>query len=200
MQIYLDGLERSGNIFLSYAISMTTGIEVISARTHKLETLKNYKEKYPFVVPVRDALPSIASAKVYRDKVLNDNLFGVVKNETQNLDHIVETYKTYIDFLLDNPKFFIAPFNEFTKDHNAVISKLSKKYPIIKNIRNVTYKDIEDAAFRANDKIFNTELGNLPRPNPKKEDIKKTLNSEFSKEIKGIQENIDILYERYYKL
>ena len=142
MKIYLDGLERSGNVFLSYAISLTTGIEVVAVRTHMVSTLKEYKEEYPFVVPVRDALPSIASAKVYRDKVLNDNLYGVSENITQQLDYIINTYKVYIDFLLDNPNFFIAPFHEFTKDHNAVIYKLSKQYPSIQKYKNFKYKYI----------------------------------------------------------
>jgi hypothetical protein len=200
MKIYLDGLERSGNVFLSYAISMTTGIEVVAVRTHMIETLKEYKEDYPFVVPVRDALPSIASAKVYRDKVLNDNLYGVSENITQDLEYIISTYKKYIDFLLDNPKFFIAPFHEFTKDHEAVISKLSKMYPSIKQIKNVTYKDIEEVSSKSNDKIFDPEIGNLPRSNPKKEDVEKKLKSEYLKEIDEIQANINRLYERYYKL
>jgi hypothetical protein len=200
MKIYLDGLERSGNVFLSYAISLTTGIEVVAVRTHMVDTLKEYKEDYPFVVPVRDALPSIASAKVYRDKVLNDNLYGVSENITQQLDYIINTYKTYIDFLLDNPKFFIAPFHEFTKDHNAVIDKLSKQYPSIQKYKNVTYKDIEEISSKMNDKIFDPEIGNLPRPNPKKEDVEKTLKSDFSEEISGIQSNIDKLYERYYNI
>ncbi len=196
MKIYLDGLERSGNVFLSYAISMTTGIEVVAVRTHMLETLKEYKEDYPFVVPVRDALPSIASAKVYRDKVLNDNLYGVSENITQDLEYIISTYKKYIDFLLDSPKFFIAPFHEFTKDHEAVISKLSKMYPYITHIKNVKYKDIEETSSKSNDKIFDPEIGNLPRSNPKKEDVEKILKSEYLKEIEDIQAKIDRLYER----
>lgn len=35
MTIYLDGLERSGNVYLSHAISLITKKEVISVREHK---------------------------------------------------------------------------------------------------------------------------------------------------------------------
>ena len=199
MDIYLEGKQRSGNVFLSYAIAMTTGLDIISPRTHRLETLKNYNKPNPFVVPVRDALPSIASAKIFKDWVLESGSF-TLREKTQNPGYIIEQYNIYMQYLVDNPKFFIAPFHEFTKDHNKVISKLSKQYPFIQNVRNVTYEEIAEASCKHDPMFFNPETGNLPRPNPKKEEVEKMLLSEYLEEIEGIQLNIDKLYERYYSL
>jgi hypothetical protein len=199
MDIYLEGKQRSGNVFLSYAIAMTTGLDIISPRTHRLETLKNYNKPNPFVVPVRDALPSIASAKIFKDWVLESGSF-TLREKTQDPGYIIEQYNIYMQYLVDNPKFFIAPFHEFTKDHNKVISKLSKQYSFIQNVRNVTYEEIAEASFKHDSMVFNPETGNLPRPNPKKEEVEKMLLSEYLEEIEGIQLNIDKLYERYYSL
>jgi hypothetical protein len=199
MDIYLEGKQRSGNVFLSYAIAMTTGLDVISLRTHRLETLKNYNKPNPFVVPVRDALPSIASAKIFKDWVLESGSF-TLREKTQDPGYIIEQYNVYMQYLVDNPKFFIAPFHEFTKDHNKVISKLSKQYSFIQNVRNVTYEEIAEASFKHDSMVFNPETGNLPRPTPKKEEVEKMLLSEYLEKIEGIQLNIDKLYERYYSL
>jgi hypothetical protein len=200
MKIYIDGLERSGNVFLSYAIGMTTGIEVVSIRNHKIEALQNYKEEYPFIVPVRDALPSIASAKIYRDKVFEQTLFGVVETTTKELGYIIKQYSEYVKYLIANPRFFIAPFNEFTKDHNKVIYMISKMYPEIKIIKNVTYDEIVDITTKQKTDAFDVELGNLPRATPKKTEIEETIKSTYQKEINEIQANIDVLYQRYYKI
>lgn len=199
MKIYIDGLERSGNVFLSYAISMTTGIEVVSIRNHKIEALQNYKEEYPFIVPVRDALPSIASAKIYRDKVFEQTLFGVVETTTKELGYIIKQYSEYVKYLIANPRFFIAPFNEFTKDHNKVIDSIIQKYPSIKVEKRVTYDEIVDMQKNKKNDLFYSELGNMPRPTPKKSEVEETIMSLYSKEIGEIQNNIDILYKRYYE-
>ncbi len=44
------------------------------------------------------------------------------------------------------------------------------------------------------------ELGNQPRPTPKKAEVEEMLNSKWPKTIKEIQSNIDRLYQRYYDL
>lgn len=201
MKIYLDGLERSGNVFLSYAISMTTGIEIVSVRTHLVETLKTYKEEYPFIVPVRDALPSMVSAKIYRDKVLKDNLYSVSKNKTQDPKYIINTYKKYIDFLLDSPKFFIAPFHKFTKDHNEVIDLIIKSYPGLKRRKTLTADQIMLYASKSNPHLNDTHLGNFPREaSEDKSQIEHLFLTNHYQEILGIQDNIDKLYKRYYDL
>lgn len=199
MKIYLDGLERSGNVFLSYAISLITGKEVVAVRDHMIKVLKDYDKEDPFVVPVRDALPCIASAKVYRDKVVTGKFYTLYENESKQLPYIIKIHAEYIQYLVDNPKFFIAPFDEFTKDPMKVMSKLSNKYPDVKVSKNVTCEEIKKAVSR-NEGAYDLESGNLPRPTPKKEEIQEILKSQFLQEIQGIQANIDKLYERYQSI
>jgi len=199
MKIYLDGLERSGNVFLSYAISLITGKEVVAVRDHMVKVLKDYDKEYPFVVPVRDALPCIASAKIYRDKVVTSKFHESGENDTKELFYIVDTHSEYIQYLVDNPKFFIAPFHEFTKDPIKVMEKLSKMYPEIKVENYLTCDEIE-ATVSKNEDVYDTESGNLPRPTPKKGEVEKILKDQFLEQIQGIQANIDKLYQRYYEL
>jgi hypothetical protein len=218
MAIYLDGLERSGNVYLSHAVSLITGIEVISSRRHTIEVLKNYDKEFPFIVPVRDAIDSISSAKIYRDHYSLEysemlaNLKHVDLKKihemtlelkhikmTSELKNIIERYKEYIQYLVDNPKFFIAPFYEFTEDVNKVIKKLSKQYPDIKIYKNVTFEEVKDYVSR-NKNVYHPEYGNLPRETPKQSEIQELLKSEFLEEIQSIQANIEKLYKRYHEL
>jgi hypothetical protein len=199
MKIYLDGLERSGNVFLSYAISLITGTEVVSVRDHMVKILKDYDKEYPFVVPVRDALPCIASAKIYRDKVVTNKFHESGENDTKELYYIVNIYSEYIQYLVDNRKFFIAPFHEFTTNPVGVMEKLSNMYPDIKVYNRLTSEEIEKAISK-NEGVYDTESGNLPRPTPKKAEVEEMIKDQFFKEIQGIQSNIDKLYQRYYDL
>jgi hypothetical protein len=199
MKIYLDGLERSGNVFLSYAISLITGKEVIAVRDHMVKVLKDYDKEYPFVVPVRDALPCIASAKIYRDKVVTSKFHESSENDTRELFYIIDMHSEYIEYLVNNPKFFIAPFHEFTKDPVKVIQKLSNMYPEIKVENYLTCKEVEMTVSKSGD-FYDTESGNLPRPTPKKEEVEKIIKDQFLEKIQGIQANIDKLYQRYYDL
>jgi hypothetical protein len=218
MAIYLDGLERSGNVYLSHAVSLITGMEVISLRNHTIEVLKNYDKEFPFIVPVRDAIDSISSAKIYRDQYcleysrivanLEDVDLKKIDEMTLELKHIkmtselkniIERYKEYTEYLVDNPIFFIAPFHEFIKDVNKVIKKLSKKYNYIKIYKNVTSEEVKNYVSR-NKNVYHPEYGNLPRENNKKSEIQEILKSDFLEEIQVIQANIDKLYKRYYEL
>jgi hypothetical protein len=199
MKIYLDGLERSGNVFLSYAISLITGKEVVAVRDHMVKVLKDYDKEYPFVVPVRDALPCIASAKIYRDKVVTNKFHESGENDTKEFPHIIKVHAEYIQYLVDNPKFFIAPFHEFTKDPMKFMCKLSNKYPDIKVTNSITCEKIKEIVSQ-NEDAYDTESGNLPRTTPKKQEIEEILKSQFLEEIQAIQLNIDTLYERYSNL
>ena len=199
MKIYLDGLERSGNVFLSYAISLITGKEVVAVRDHMVEVLRNYDKEDPFVVPVRDALPCIASAKIYRDKVVTSKFHTAYENETKELPYIIKVHAEYIQYLVDNTKFFIAPFDEFTKDPMTVMAKLSNEYPDVKVNNNVTCEEIKRVVSQ-NEDAYDPESGNLPRPTPNKEEIEQILKSQFLEEIQAIQANIDTLYERYHSI
>ena len=194
--IYIDGLERSGNVYLSYALGMSTGCKVLAKRTHDLEVLKHYNEEHPFIVPVRDALPCLASAKIFRDK-RSSNPENSEKSEEP--DQMLKRFLQYTEYLVDNPKFFIAPFHEFTKDHGSVIQKISNQYPTIINRNSVTSEDIKKRLSKDKDAL-DPELGNLPRPTPKKGEVEKILKDQFSQQIQGIQSNIDKLYQRYYDL
>ena len=127
MKLYLDGLERSGNVYLSYLLGFSLGLKIDSLRTHHLSTLIEYKGSEPFIVPVRDALPSLVSAKVYRDYVFNNKLYGDYTGSEAKIERILERYKEYTDYLLDNPQFFIAPFDAFTKDHEVFVDRVSRR-------------------------------------------------------------------------
>jgi hypothetical protein len=204
MLIYTDGLERSGNVFISHAISLITGKEVKSVRSHNINTLQDYKEKYPFVVPVRDALPSIASAKIYRDKSFLDHPERMARHAgtdapdeySLQIENIIQRFLDYTQYLVDNPRFFVAPFDEFTKDATSVMYKLSKRYPRITILNNVTNQDIEDSC-SLGENMFHTEAGNLPRPTPKKAEMEEMLKSQFFIEIQAVQTNVDKLHKRY---
>lgn len=201
MLLYLDGLERSGNVYLSYALSYSFGVEVISSKTHMLETLKDYKGSDPFIVPVRDALDSISSAKVYRDYVYNNKGVNYVNKENTEFEVILKRYREYTDYLVENPQFFIAPFYAFTEDHNLVVNKIIKFYPNHKHLKNtsvLTKEKIFSNIQGIRENAYHPQLGNLPREdNKEKYQMRSILLEKYNKEIANIQSNIDILYKRY---
>jgi len=207
MIIYLDGLERSGNVFLSYAIGESMDVELKSLRTHTIATLKDYNETNPFIVPVRDALPSIVSAKIFRDYVHNNKLFNDNDPHESNLETIISRYKAYVSYLVDSPKFFIAPFHRFIEDHNETIDKIVKFYnnDSFKITDRYTKEEIVlNAKKDENDfgkYAFHPQLGNFPRTKgQEKEDVESMILSKYAEDINDIQKNIDILYERYYAI
>jgi hypothetical protein len=198
--INIDGLERSGNVYLGYVLGDSFGAEIKSVRTHELKTLINYKDSDPFIVPVRGALDSIASAKVFRDYVYDNKLYGDRNRDESSLETIVARYKKYIDYLLENPQFFIAPFHEFTKDHGPVIDKIVKFYPDVQFLRKKhpsTKKDILLSASLTKN-AFHKELGNFPREEVyKKYTIKDLLLAQHGHDIHYMQNKINSLYQRY---
>ena len=208
--LYLDGLERSGNVYLSSVIEKTMNVNLISVRTHDINTLKNYERINPFIVPVRDAFPSILSSKLYRDYVFNNNLYGDTDPDNVKLDTIVSRYKEYIDFLLISPKFFIAPFHCFTEDHNETCEKIVKFHE--KNSKltikaRLTKEEMfaeinsDHKKLSNSDVWFHNELGNFPRHESEdKERVKQILVDKYSEDIKDIQDGINILYQRYYDI
>lgn len=201
MKIYLDGLERSGNLFLVQALSGATGVFVESQKTHILDVLKNHQDEYPFVVPVRDALPSMVSSKIYRDHfaLVNSDVHNVTQNSS--LQEIINRYSEYIQYLLEHPKFFIAPFHEFTKDHNKVIDLIIKSYPGLTRIKTSTADQVMLHAFKSNQHAYDTRLGNFPRESAEnKSQIEHLFLTNHYQEILDIQDNMDKLYKRYYDL
>ena len=205
--VYLDGLERSGNVYLTAVIDKSMSCEVKALRTHEIDTLKRYSRINPFIVPLRDAIPSISSSKVYRDYVHENGLYNDIDSDNNNLDVIISRYKEYVEYLIESPKFFIAPFHRFTEDPNETCKKIVKFHEKNSKIyinKNFTKEEILQEILL--DKNYSgsglhTELGNFPRTQSvKKAEIEKILKNQYSKDIDYIQSNINILYQRYYDI
>lgn len=199
MKIYVDGLERSGNVFLSGAIAYTLNIDVISQRDHSLNIFKNREPESIFIVPLRDALPSIVSGRLYRkysfeNNLINDKTKGIYASESD----VIQRYKDYTDYLLDNEDLFIAPFHEFTKDHDVVINVIAKTYGLTPLYRFTAEEIIEKVGQPP--VVNNPYMGNFPRNEaPQKEAVLERILFYHKDKVDAIQENIDKLYERYYE-
>ena len=202
MKMYIDGLERSGNQFITHAINYTLECEAETTKSHQIDTLKKYKKDYPFIVPVRNALPSIISAKVYREYVFVNNLYGDKNKFLSSIDNISGRYKEYTKYLVDHPEFFIAPFHEFTKDHNKVVDVILKTYPdMYQKQKILSSEQVMEIAFKNNPDIDHPQLGNFPREEAKEKNyVIESLTTKQLKIISEIQSDIDLLYERYYSL
>jgi hypothetical protein len=210
LTIYLDGLERSGNVFLNNAIQRSINVETISLRTHLVSTLKDYKEDYPFIVPVRNAFDAIASAKVYRDYVHNNHMYGDNNPAQSQIWVIIEKHQEYIDYLIDSPKFFIAPFHCFIEDHNETVRKMVKFYdPYFKDkiIKNFTKEEIllttTDPAqsHSFSQEAFHPALGNFPRNKDKNRiKVEEIILKDYSKKIHELQKRQEVLFQRYYDI
>jgi hypothetical protein len=202
-KIYTEGIERSGNVFLTYRLIHSFNSEIISNRDHTLTTLKNYTGSDPFIVPVRDALPSIVSSKIYRDYVFKNSLYGNTDGWDTNVEIIIARYKEYMEFLLDHPKFFIAPFDEFTKDHDIFLDVLVSQYPHLEKKKSITQEELLKKIYKWESQVKieskNPAIGNVPRQaSADKEKITEEILLGYSHEIKEIQKNIDLVYKRYY--
>jgi hypothetical protein len=203
VKIYIEGLERSGNVFLNACLRFSFNCVIVSKRDHEINGIKDYSGNHPFIVPVRDALPSIVSSKIYRDYVFQNSLYGNLRGDDTEITTIIKRYKEYTTFLLNNPKFFIAPFHEFTKDHNGFLDVLMSQYPHLPRYGNMTkdelFKKIDTLEI-IKENLGHPELGNLPREDSlEKEKIKEEILLHHSHEIEEIQKTIEILYARYYE-
>jgi hypothetical protein len=202
MNIYLDGLSRSGNIFLTFAISSFFGDELISERTHKISSLKKYKNESCFIVPVRDALPCLLSTVIYIDYTINNKIFGGSDKAKGYLERLVPDHIEYLNYLVDNKHFFIAPFHEFTKDHISVCNVIAAEYPQLnKKTRKSTKEKILKKAESQNKYFYHPHLGNAPREEVSyKKETQDMIQNKYEKELDIMQENINKLYNRYYKI
>jgi hypothetical protein len=214
MTIYIDGFERSGNTYLAVCIGTTLGIDVSPQFTHLLSIFEEKKKDSLFVVPVRDALPSIVSAKLYRDYQWQnniprqDNILGREHERTGNPEELIQRYIEYTQYLIDHDDFFIAPFKEFTKDHNRVIDVMIKDHPQYSAVQRFTKEemiDICDKHYKKRNPYVNESsnsyLGNFPRTSSKeKQEVEKMFIDKYSKELNHIQLNINELYNRYYQI
>jgi hypothetical protein len=201
INIYLEGIERSGNVFLSYCLGMSLKNDLISTRNHELDAIQDYSGPDPFIVPVRDVLESVISSKIYRDHVVSNNLYGTKDRRHADIEVIIKKYKQYMTFLLHNPKFFIAPFHEFTKNHNSVINVLIKQYPGLSIERYYTKEEMLEEIFKKHkeENSEHPELGNFPRVHSvERKRIESLVLSDYKQEIEEIQGIVDLLYKRYY--
>lgn len=196
MRIYIDGLERSGNTFLGGLIGYTFGVDSRPLWSHRLSTLESRDKKYPFIVPVRDVLPSIVSAKIYRDYAWANNM--QTNERTGNPDELINRYSEYTQYLIDNDDFFIAPFHEFTTDHNKFVDVVANSFGL-KVLQRLSKEEIINK-IGENPKVDNPELGNFPRdPASNKEEVTSMFLSEYGEQLDRIQGFIDLLYARYYE-
>jgi hypothetical protein len=195
--MYVDGLERSGNTFLGGAIGYTLGIQVYPLWSHRVETLKNRNTEYPFIVPLRNVLESIVSAKLYRDYTWENKI--QTNERTGNPKELIDRYSEYIDYLIIDKDLFIAPFHEFTKDHNSVIDVIGKTYqcPIVARYTGAEIiKKIGE-----NPKLDNAYTGNFPRQYAQEQSkVVELFLSEYKAQIDQMQACVDKLYSRYYDI
>ena len=205
MTIHIDGLERSGNTFLAAAISLITGVDAVAEKYHLVSALEERDRSLPYVIPVRDVLPSIVSAKLYRDYQWENNiprqdkLLGRKHERTGDPQELIERYDEYIDYLIKHDELFIAPFHEFTKDPNKVVKVIVKKFSDYSIQQTMTVEEI----LKVCEHYYpskNKYLSNFPRDHAKEHgEVKEMFLSNYAKELEEIQSNINELYNRYYK-
>jgi hypothetical protein len=200
MKIYVDGLERSGNTFLAGAIGCAFCVDAIPLWDHSLDAIKNRDLESAFIVPVRDALPSLVSGMMYKKYATEK---GIIKNPNKGIyepiELVIQRYNDYTDYVLEQEDIFIAPFHEFTKDHHAVTDVIARIYGFTVCQR-LTAQEIMDAMGQP-DEVNNSYMGNFPRASaPEKEEAHNFLLSNFKNEIDAIQLKIEKLYERYYAI
>lgn len=202
MKIYLDGLARSGNVFLSFAINSYFQDDVVSDRTHEISSLKKYKPGDCFIVPVRDALPALVSNITYIDYVISNKMFGASKKSKNYVKKLILDNLEYIKYLLDNTHFFIAPFKEISENHLSVCQVISAEYPELHiSGKMESSQELIKEAEKTNEHLYNPYIGNVPRKsNLETKHTKEMLLSNYAAEIDQMQNYINILYERYYKI
>lgn len=196
MTIYVDGLERSGNTFLGAALTHTLDTEVVTLWSHRVSTLEKRDLSSPFIVPLRDVLPCIVSAKIYRDYTWKKNL--QTNERTGDPDELIGRYSEYIDYLTKNDGLFIAPFSEFTRDHNSVIDTIVKNFAGNTIKQRLTSQEVIDLV-KKRPILNNAYLGNFPRESAEeKEETMGLFLSDYKKDIDNMQDSVDKLYQRYY--
>ena len=206
MKLYLDGLERMGNVFLSYVFGNTIGKNVISTRRHGVEVLREYKQDGPFIVPLRDALPSLASAQVYRKRIYETSGMHATKEHEYaafQSENMIARYDEFLQYLLDNDIFFIAPFDEFTNNTDAFIETFLKKHPeVLDDNRKVKKVDI-DGIFKQGMSRDGADplTGNFPRKYSEERNLAyDNFLKNHGTDIDKLQQKINILYQRYYNI
>ena len=197
MKIYVDGFERSGNTFLSAAIEQTLRVNTIPLFSHRISTLENRDKSFPFIVPLRDVLPTLVSAKIYRDFCWANNIQS--NERTGDPDELIQRFSDYMDYLIKNEDLFICPFKEFTTDLNNVMKVIVSSFSGLNIVKVLTADEI--IANAEHHEIFETPyLNNFPRqPVKEKEDVTNLFLSNYKKDLDIIQDKVNKLYIRYYE-
>ena len=167
-QIKIGGFQRSGNTYLAEQVSRRYGVDLTSEQkyNHDIENHSKYistNQKFPFVVPVRDAKESIASYYVHEKKLngtekLEENIEGRLKN-LADLWHFVLGYSI----------FFVAPFSEFTSNTENFFKKLESTHSVLVPFidpnadLSSTYRDLELRELSSIPQEIYLEVGHLPR-------------------------------------
>jgi hypothetical protein len=202
MYIYLDGLARSGNVFLSFALNSFFKNNIKSKRTHEIASLKKYKNGDCFIVPVRDALPALASTVIYMDHVIDNEMFGATQTSKKYLNRLVLNSVQYLEYLVNNTHFFIAPFHEIVKDHMSVCNVIAAEYPELELTGKIeTSKDLIATAEKTNPYLYDPYIGNVPRSsNIDTAEVQEMLLDKYAAELDQMQNSVNILYSRYYSI
>jgi hypothetical protein len=197
MTIYVDGFERSGNTFLGEAMGWTLETNLITLRSHKISNLQDRLPDDIFVVPVRDALPTLVSAKVYRDYLWANDI--QVNERTGDPAELLQRLTEYIDYLLTDQEVFIAPFDNLVADHNAVIDVFVAKYPTYSVAKRYTEDQIIEKCAFTQEQKENPYTGNFPRNPATSEfaDAQSIFLNTYATQIQSLQNKINTLYHRY---
>lgn len=121
------------------------------------------KETFPFVVPVRNAKEALISHYIHAKKLYN------VEKSATNIELQIRNIKDMWEFVLQNDKFFIAPFKEFTQDPRDFFDKLEKKYPELRRKINLhfyideIYESLRNYEVETIPKDVYLEIGHYPR-------------------------------------
>ena len=197
MKVYIDGLPRSGNVFFAHCFFKAFGPIQQQSDYHKVDTLKNYKNIDGIkIIVLRDAMDSLVSCKVRN--IRKEAEEGIEGNN--NYEGFVKRHEDYIELLLENDIFFIAPFKEFTVDPDAVMQKIKTAYPDLPNI--MSKIDINDI-FETIRKGYPENSYDVHLPEEKSAlyvQAENHFKENYMERITVLQEKIDSLYERYYHL
>lgn len=147
IDLSIVGIPRSGNVFLSYALSEMYDVERQNRPIHSERALKtiNY-----IVLPIRNPEQCILSTMNISSNQYNEDM----------INFLVKRYNTFMKQVVRyRYKMSILNFDIFINDLDYVAKKLNKKfnYPLDLKIKNNTQEIIK------NKMLINDKIINLPR-------------------------------------
>ena len=133
---------------------------------HQVFSHKKYVETdqtHPYIVPIRNPKDALISHYIHAKKLFDD------KERSNSIDIQILDMTHLWEFVLENDKFFIAPFESFTVDTQDFFVKLENKYPELKARANQDmsisdiYDDMKNAEIKYMPKDIYLEVGHYPR-------------------------------------